>query len=436
MVVGLNHRTAPLALREALAFPGAALPAALADLRARFPDAELAILSTCNRVECYVSRPVAGQPQLDHLVDYLAQAAGIPPNDLRGHLYHHEDRATVEHLFRVASSLDSMVVGETQILAQAKQAYQAACQAQSAGTMLHALFQRAFEAAKAVHERTELAAGRVSIASVAVDLAGSVFDTFTDKTVLCIGAGEMVALVLKHLQGLGPQRIVVTNRSPERARALADECGATAAPFEALDELLTAADIVLSGTGSPDPIITVARFKALLKPRRYRPVVLVDIAVPRDIEAGVAKLSNVYLYNIDDLQQLAAANRDRRTAEIERSQAVLVEHVEEFLAWYAGRNVGPLVKALYHQSSALAQAEIREYLGRHPELNDAQRQDLERLAHRITHKFLHDPVTRLTRESAADVRPMLTIAVRKLFGLESPEADAAAPAASDPPTKP
>lgn len=417
LVVGLNHRTAALAVREAVAFFPDRLPEALAAFRTRFPHSEIVILSTCNRVELYLSRPVAGEPRFEHVAEHLAQIRSLATADLLGHLYHHEDRAMVEHLFEVASSLDSMVVGETQILAQVKQAYQAACDAQSVGPMLHGLFQRALAAAKAVHEETELASGRISIASVAVDLARSVFDTFEDKTVLCIGAGEMAALMLKHLQALGPKRIVVTNRSFERAATLAATCSATATPIDQLDELLVAADIVLTGTGSPDPIITTARFKTLLKPRRYRPVVMVDIAVPRDIEAAVGELSNVYLYNVDDLQQIAATNMERRSGEIERSRTLLSEHVSAFLCWYAGRNMGPLVKALYQRSGQLAKLELADYMGRHPELSDAQKHDLERLTHRLVHKLLHEPVTQMTAESQQDARPMLAVAVRKLFGL-------------------
>ncbi|MEI8195650.1 MAG: glutamyl-tRNA reductase [Phycisphaerae bacterium] len=417
LVVGLNHRTAPLAVREAVAFSPSNLPEALAAFRQRFPHSEIVILSTCNRVELYLSRPVAGEPRFEHIAEHLAQIRTLEASELLGHLYHHEDRAMVEHLFQVASSLDSMVVGETQILAQVKQAYQAACDAQSVGPMLHGLFQRALAAAKAVHEQTELASGRISIASVAVDLSRSVFDTFEDKTVLCIGAGEMAQLMLKHLQGLGPKRIIVTNRSFDRAEALAATCGATAAPLDQLDDLLIAADIVLTGTGSPEPIITAARFKALLKPRRYRPVVMVDIAVPRDVEEAVGKLNNVYLYNVDDLQQIAATNMERRSGEIERSRTLLAEHVSAFLCWYAGRNMGPLVKALYHRSGVLAKAELAEYMGRHPELTEAQRHDLERLAHRLVHKLLHEPVSQMTAESQNAARPMLAVAVRKLFAL-------------------
>lgn len=418
LVVGLNHRSATLDLRERVAFAPQALVPALAGFKARFPQAEIVILSTCNRVELYLSRAVSAEPQLAQIAAYLAQTHQVDQPELLGHLYHHEDRAMVEHLFRVTASLDSMVIGETQILAQVKQAYQSACEAGTAGTMLHGLFQRALAAAKAVHDQTDLAAGRVSIASVAVDLARSVFDTFADKTVLCIGAGKMSGLVLKHLRELGPKQILITNRSPERAEELAGPFGAQAVSWARLDELLTTADIVLSGTGSPEPLITANHFKTLLKPRRYRPVVLVDIAVPRDIEAGVGKLSNVYLYNIDDLQQMAAANRDRRSDAIAESQALLATHTENFLVWYAGRNLGPLVKALYERTGQLAHTELEEYLARHPELSAAQRQDLERLAHRLVNKILHEPVHQLTVETQHEARPMLVTAMRKLFGLQ------------------
>ncbi len=345
LVVGLNHKTAPLPVREALAFDGPRLAEALQRFRASFPEAETVIVSTCNRVELYVARPVAGQPTFERLAEFLGEVHQVPAAAFHAHLYHHEDRAMVEHLFQVAASLDSMVIGETQILAQVKQAYQAATAAGVAGKVLHSLFQRALAAAKSIHEQTDLAAGRLSIAGVAVDLARSVFDRFDDKAVVCVGAGKMSRLMLRHLAELAPGRVMVTNRSHDRAAALAAEFHAAAAPWESLEDLLVQADIVLLSTGSPEPVIRTAQFRALLKPRRYRPIVIIDIAVPRDVEAGVGTLSNVYLYNIDDLEHVAAATRDKRSAEVDRSRELLRGFVEDFIAWYTARDVGPLLKA-------------------------------------------------------------------------------------------
>ena len=426
LVVGLNHKTAPLQVRETLAFNGDALRSALALFRQRHPAAEAVLLSTCNRVELYIARPLSGEPTFHTLVQFLAEARGLKSADLHGHLYHHEDRAAVEHLFAVASSLDSMVLGETQILAQVKQAYQTAVEAGCVGAggegggdtrVFHTLFQRSIAAAKDVHDSTELSSGRLSIASVAVDLARSVFERFDDKTVLCVGAGEMANLMLTHLRGLNPKKLVITNRSLPRAEALAQEFHGQAAPFTALEELLVEADIVLTSTGATEAVITEAMFRGLLKPRKYRPIVMIDIAVPRDVAAAVGALSNVYLYNIDDLQEVADSNRGKRDAQIEQSTAIVTRHVEDFLQWFAARDVGPIVKALYAHANQVAQAEVEALLAKHPEWSPEHRAAVEKLTHRVVSKLLHTPVTQITQQAETTARPMLAAALRKLFGL-------------------
>jgi len=309
------------------------------------------------------------------------------------------------------------VVGETQILSQVKHAYHHGCDSGGVSKVLHGLFQRALAAAKDVHERTALSSGHLSIASVAVDLAASVFERFDDKTVLCVGAGKMATLMLRHMQELKPRRMVVTNRSAERGAELARQFSAEARPFEQLDALLTEADILLTGTGATEPIITEARFKGLLKARRYRPIVMVDIAVPRDVEGAVAKLNNVYLYNIDDLQEVAAGNRGKRDKEIAAAHGVLAGHVEEYLRWAAARDVGPLVKALYEQANSLARAELEAHFAKHPDTTPERRAELEHLTHRLIGKLLHGPVTQLTTRAESTARPMLAAALRRLFEL-------------------
>lgn len=416
LLVGLNHKTAPLALRERLAFNEAQTRAALEQLKSRFQNVEAVLVSTCNRVEVYMARPANGPGPAD-IGAYLADFHRLPFADVMGHLYHHEETAVAQHLFSVASSLDSMVIGETQILSQVKAAYAIACDVQSVGPVTHGLFQRALAAAKAVHEETRLSAGRVSIASVAVDLARSVFDRFADKTVLCIGAGKMADLLLTHLVALGPKKIKVTNRSPERALELSAKHQGTGAPFDCLPQLITDADIIVTSTGATDPIITTAMFKGLLKARRYRPALIIDIAVPRDVEAGVGELNNVYLYNIDDLQGVAAGNRQKRDDAIADGRNVVERHVADFVQWFAARDVGPLVKALYDQANATAEAELAVLLSKHPELTENQREDLQRLTHRLVGKLLHTPVKQVTESADTNSRPTLAAALRKLFGL-------------------
>ncbi len=421
LMVGLNHRTAPLHVRETMAFTPDQIREALSRFKTSYPRAESVILSTCNRVEMYIARPLHEEPTPEQLAKFMGEFHALPSEQFQSHLYHHEDRAMIEHLFRVTSSLDSVVVGETQILSQVKQAYQQACDAESVSKIFHTLFQRALAAAKDVHDSTNLSAGRLSVASVAVDLTRSIFDRFDDKTVLCIGAGKMASLMLRHLSGLAPRRLLLANRSLERAEKLAAEFHGEAAGLDVLDQLMIDADIILTSTGSADPIITASRFKAILKPRRYRPVIIVDIAVPRDVESAVGELNNVYLYNVDDLQEVAAGNRQKRDKEISASHDRLAVHVEEFLRWYAARDVGPLVKALYDHCHAVARAELDEYCAHHPELNAAGRQDLERLSHRLISKLLHGPVTQITHNAEVTARPMLASALKRLFSLTSEE---------------
>ncbi|HUO08762.1 MAG TPA: glutamyl-tRNA reductase [Phycisphaerae bacterium] len=417
LAVGLNHRTAPLDLRETLAFTPEQLAAALNSLTHSFPNSEAVILSTCNRVELYVAtQPTENTtlPTHDNLAHFLADFHQLQTPDLRPHLYHHENRDAVSHLFAVTSSLDSMVVGETQILSQVKQAYQFARDHNAVGgggKIFHALFQRALAAAKEIHEETNLSAGRLSIASVAVDLVRSVFDRFDDKTILCIGAGKMATLMLRHLADLRPRRLLITNRSPERAQTLAAEFRGDARPFDQLDGLMTEADILLTSTNATEPIITEARFKTLLKPRRYRPAVIVDIAVPRDVESSVGKLSSVYLYNVDDLQEVAAGNREKREQEIAASRMLLNQHIDDFWKWFATRDVGPLVKSLYDRSHAVARAELNAHFARNPHLSEEDRAELERLIHRLIGKLLHPPVSQLT----SNPDPSLLVALQKLL---------------------
>jgi glutamyl-tRNA reductase len=422
LVLGVNHRTAPIGLRETLAFTPEQMTAALARLRQRFSDAEAVILSTCNRVELYVaySTSAGNQPTLETLTHFLAEFHRVAPADLDAHLYLHEDRRAVEHLFSVAASLDSMVVGETQILGQVKQAYALASDNGAiggGGKVFHALFQRAFAAAKDVHERTNLSAGRLSIASVAIDLARSVFDRFDDKTVLCIGAGKMASLLLRHLADLHPKKLLLANRSLPRAQALAEEFHGEAHPIDTLDALMTEADILLTSTNAAEPIITEARFKGLLKARRYRPALIIDIAVPRDVHPDVAQLANVYLYNVDDLQEVAAGNKSKRDAEIALSRGLLDEHINNFWKWFALRDVGPLIQSLYEQSHALARAELDATIARHPEMSADQRAELERLTHRLIGKILHRPVSQLTTNPNPDLAGALAAALKQLFDL-------------------
>ena len=418
MVLGLNHATAPLPVREKLAFNAQQRCAALAAFKQRFPDAEAVLVSTCNRVELYTARAVHGHPRVEEMIEFLAAFHSIAPAEFQPHLYDKSNRDVIEHLFCVAASLDSMVIGETQILGQVREAYDAAREQATAGAWLNPLFQRAIAVGKQVLSQTPIGEGRLSIASVAVDYAKRIFEHFQDKVVLSIGAGKMATLVLQSFSGLHPRRLLVCNRDPAKAEVLAARFGGEAVPFEALSEHLVAADIVLSSTGSTQPIITCKQFEALRRQRRYRPIFLIDIALPRDVEAGVGQIENVYLYNIDDLQQVVAQTQSQRREAVEAARKIVLGQVDEFIIWHRTREMGPVIEQLYGRSHKIAQEELTRTLGKFPNISDEERAHMEDLARRIVNKLLHDPVQTLRNaDDAQSPTNQYLHAVMKLFRL-------------------
>lgn len=425
LLLGLNHTTAPLEVRERLAFDAGRRSAALAGFRQHYPQSEAVLLSTCNRVELYVAREVHGHPRAAEMVQFIAGFHGIPADQFASHLYEKANREVVEHLFYVASSLDSMVLGETQILGQVRDAYDAATEASAAGAMLNPLFQRAIAAGKEVMNGTALGDGRLSVASVAVDYARGIFDHFADKTVLCVGAGKMARLVLQSFVALQPGRLLICNRDRHKAEELATRFGGQAAPFEGLAEHLVAADIVLTSTGSSQPVLTRALFEGLRRRRRYRPIFLIDIAVPRDVEPAVGQIEDVYLYNLDDLQQVVSQTQARRKDAIAAARAVVERHVESFLAWHRQRELGPAIQRLYERYHAIAQEELARTLNKLPGVSDSERAHLEDLARRIVNKLLHDPVQMLRSADAEHAPPVQYLhALEKLFRLEADDRQA------------
>src|SRR5688572_11401184 len=284
LLLGLNHTTAPLEVRERLAFSPEQRIEALSALRQQFEGVEAVMLSTCNRVELYAARAIHGHPREAEMIDFLAAQRHVPADQLRPHLYQKSEREAVEHLFAVASSVDSMVIGETQILGQLRDAYDESRAAGAVGAALNPLFQRALAVGKQVMTQTAIGEGRVSVGSVAVDCAGHIFEHYADKTVLCIGAGKMATLVLQNFSALKPRRMLVANRTADKAAALAQRFGATPVGFDQLDEHLVTADVVVTSATVDEPIITRARFEPLRKARRYRPIFLIDIALPRNVD--------------------------------------------------------------------------------------------------------------------------------------------------------
>ncbi len=425
ILLGLNHTTAPLAVREKLAFNAEQRAAALDALRRRFNHCEAVLLSTCNRVELYVAGESHGKPRAHEVLEFFAGLRSLDPNLLKSHLYEKTNRDVVTHLFSVACSLDSMVLGETQILGQVREAYEAARNLGTAGTMLHPLFQRAAAVSKKVMAETSLAEGRLSVASIAVEYARRIFDVFTDKTVLSIGAGKMASLVLANLAALSPGSLIVCNRDITKAQQLAEKFSGRVAPFESLADQLAAADIVVSSTGALEPIITRKVFEAVMKRRHHKPVFLIDIAVPRDVESAVGELENVYLYNMDDLQQVVAATRGQRQGSIEAAGKIVADQVEEFIQWHRTRQLGPVIDQLYRRSHAVAQEELTRALQKLPNISPSEKQHLEDLTRRIVNKLLHDPVQML-RDTQSTHQPTerYVHAMEKLFKLEESGADA------------
>ena len=420
LLLGLNHTTAPLELRERVAFDARQRAEALGRFRRRFANCEVVLLSTCNRVELYAARAVHEHPRVEEMIEFLAEFHALRPADFAAHVYQRANRDVVEHLFHVASSLDSMVLGETQILGQVREAYEAAAAALAAGPALNPLFQRAIAVGKQVMRETSLAEGRLSVATIAVDYARGIFDHFQDKTVLCVGAGKMATLVLQNFVALRPGQLLICNRDLAKATALASHFGGRAVPFEDLDEHLVAADIVSTSTASAHPIITRQQFEQLRKRRRYRPIFLIDIAVPRDVEASVGEIDGVYLYNLDDLQQVVSQTQAQRKDAVDAARRIVTAQVESFVAWHRQRELGPAIQRLYGRYHAIAQEELARTLNKLPNVSEAERAHLEDLARRIVNKLLHDPIQTL-KSADAEHPPAAQYlhALEKLFQLES-----------------
>ncbi|MBC7783043.1 MAG: glutamyl-tRNA reductase [Burkholderiales bacterium] len=416
LLIGLNHTTAPLEVREKLAFAPQQTLFALAELQKRLDHCEAVILSTCNRVELYLAGPA--HIDRNRVVQFLADFHDLPEHIFAPHLYELRGRVVIEHLLSVASSLDSMVLGETQILGQVRQAYETSRSANATGSLLNPLFQRAVSVGREVLTHTQLAEGRVSVASVAADYARRIFDRFDDKTVLCVGTGKMTQLVLQNFISLSAGKLVVCSRVQERADEIARKFGGRGVAFSEIEQQLVASDIVITSTGAPHPIITRKRFEGLLKQRRYRPIFIIDIAVPRDVEASVGDLENVYLYNLDDLQEVVGKTLSLRSEAVEQAQVIVSRHVDAFLQWHRQREIGPLIDALYKRYNEIARAELERATAR-MELDSAQRQQLEEAVHRMVQKMLHDPVSRL-RESPEPhgVNTAYVHAIEQLFKLD------------------
>jgi glutamyl-tRNA reductase len=422
LALGVDHRSAPTAIREALAFEGQRRDEGLDALKSAFPAVEFVILSTCNRVEVYAaSGDPAVMPDVPALSDWLAGFHDVPAETLASHLVAHHDEATVGHLFRVAASLESLVLGEGQILGQVRDAYRAADQRQAVGPILHEVFQQAIRVGKLVREQTGMDRGKLSVASVAVDLAREVFDTFADKTVLVLGAGKMGDLTLQHLSDLKPGRILIVNRNLPRAEEAARRWGGQAVPFERLNQALTDADLVISTTASEEPIVVYDQYARVQRARRHRLALILDIAVPRDFDPKIGELDQVLLYNVDDLRAQVERNREGRRKGIDPAQAIIERETAACLAAiHHRRSAGTLLKQLGEYADSVRGRELERLYAACPDLSDAQREAIAHFAQRLQNQYLHHPRSALRTASAGpepEHHHSLLNAVRHLFGL-------------------
>lgn len=408
LTFGLNHVSAPVSVRERVTFPMDVIRPALEGLRSAFGSSvrEAAILSTCNRTELYC----AAEPHvIDHIPAWMAEFNSLQSNDLTPHLYKYEHNEAVKHAFRVASGLDSMVLGEPQILGQMKDAMRAANEAGALGTLLHQLFQRTFAVAKEVRTQTAIGAHSVSMAAASVRLAQRVYGDLSQCNVLFIGAGEMIELCAAHFAAATPKSIMIANRTAERAEDLAARYSNTSTMRLAdLPDRIADYDIIISCTASALPILGLGMIERAIKQRKHRPIVMVDLAVPRDIEPEISRLSDVYLYSVDDLGRMIQKASDARQAAVIHAEAIIDTRVQGFMHWLENREIVPTLVSLQDRAQQVAAQEL-ERAKRMMARGDNPNQVLEWLTHSLTHKYLHGPLTQLNQSQGSQREQLLDL---------------------------
>ncbi len=420
LIVGLSHRTAPVAVRERLGFSPTDLPAALARLTQLEGVHEAAIVSTCNRVEVVACVDEEARSLDTRIAEFLGAEHNVAHDDFASHLYVRCGREGVRHLFRVASSLDSMIVGEPQILGQVKEHYEEAALAGTSGSVLHRVFHRAFAVAKRVRTETGIAGKAVSVASVAVDLARTIFETFDDKTAMLIGAGAMSELAARHLKAHGVAGIVVATRTFERAVELAREFDGIPVPFDRVAEYLKLADVVIGSASASEYLVTPALVQEVLRVRKQRPMFFIDMAVPRNFDPAINALDNVYLYDIDDLGVAVAGNVEEREREAVRAEVIVEEEVERYWRWFASLEVVPTIVAIREKVEAIRLRELEKALATLKDQAPRHRALLDALTSSIVNKILHAPISSLKRQDERAEALDLIASARRLFDLEAP----------------
>ncbi|HEV8129940.1 MAG TPA: glutamyl-tRNA reductase [Acidobacteriota bacterium] len=411
ILVGTNHRMAPVEVREQIAFDAEQMHQALRDVVGGGAVAEAVILSTCNRVEI-VAATEERQTAIEHLKNFVARYHGLPVAILERYLYHFSAHEAVRHVFRVASSLDSMVVGETQILGQVKEAFSKACDLGTAGPVLRDLFPRAFRVAKKVRTETQIAASSLSISSIAVELAQKIFERLEGKSILLIGAGKMAQQASRQLVNSGVGRIWVTGRTPERATLLAEKIGGTPLPYQNLIEALVVSDIVIVSTSAPHFVIEQSDMIQVLRQRKNQPVFVIDISVPRNVDPSVNQVDNVFLYDIDDLKTVVEGNRKGRAREAEIAEEIVESEVKSFLRELSVRQSSTVIIELKEKIRRICEEELGRTLPRLPGLPPASEEILQNMAQRIANKISH-PFLNQLRENPEETSELLAHILRQ-----------------------
>ncbi|MCP4171818.1 MAG: glutamyl-tRNA reductase [Fuerstiella sp.] len=421
VVLSCNHHHAGLEVREKLAFASEQqLALAYEQWQQRHPESELVVLSTCNRVEIYAaSDEASAELSTQQLTEFISVFHGLPPDEFTSSVLYHHGEAAVEHLFEVICSLDSMVLGEPQIVQQVKEAYRIAQENSSCGLLTNTLFQQALAVSAKVRTNTRLSEGRVSIASVAVgDFGRSIFNRFDNKVVLVIGAGEMAEETLRYLKDEGVQRIVVVNRNRLRADALAEQFGGASDDFDNLETRLSEADVIVSTTGATETLISYDQFFKMRQTSDRKPVFILDLGAPRDFDPTISQIDdNVLLFDIDRLKETCEANRQLRVSEVEHAKKIIRQQTDQFMHEVYHRATGPVIQRLREQWSNVSRSELDLLCRREPNLTESQRASIEKTIHRIVNKLLHPPLETLKDEAKAGTPHGLLDAIRHLFHL-------------------
>lgn len=418
LVIGVNHRTASVDIREKLAFNGPKLEDGVFGLR-KIPEVkEAAVLSTCNRVELYICAS-KGSAAADHIKDFLAVFHGLNRQDFEKSLYVHEAETAIRHIFRVSSSLDSMVLGEPQILGQIKDSFDFALNKKTTGVLLNKLMKKAISTAKRVRTETKIAENAVSISFAAVELAKKIFTDLAGKSFMLMGAGEMAELAARHLMNNGVQDVMVVNRTYERGCELAREFNGKPVRFEDFLTELVHTDIIICSTGAPSYVLVKEQMHKVMKERKHKPVFVIDISVPRNIDPEINKLDNVYLYSVDDLQEVVDANIHGRKIEAEKAEKIIDEEVDKFVRWMSSLDSVPTIVALRQKADEIKTEELEKLKGRLTGLDEEKMKAVEYMAAAIINKLIHPPTVAL-KEDTED-RDELIAMIKKLYGIDGEE---------------